>query len=94
MLENGPNKRVGRPLDIGAAVRRLVSSNASYRLLDATGAIGGTWLLDPDEILEIVKLPAEIDRSSAKVNLRSGVLEFELLKAREWPNGATGRMSS
>jgi HSP20 family molecular chaperone IbpA len=46
----------------------------------------------PDEILQIVNLPEDVDPAVAVVTLRAGVLEFTLLKSRETPDWATGVM--
>ncbi|MFB3915590.1 MAG: Hsp20/alpha crystallin family protein [Terriglobales bacterium] len=46
----------------------------------------------PEENLQVVNLPEDIDPALARMVLRDGVLEFDLPKAREWPQWAMGEM--
>ncbi len=46
----------------------------------------------PDEILQVLQLPEDIDPALAKAKFRAGVLELELFKARDWPEWSTGIM--
>lgn len=46
----------------------------------------------PDEILQVLNLPQDIDPVLARIKFQEGVLEFDLLKAQEMPHWASGEM--
>ncbi len=46
----------------------------------------------PDEILQMVELPKDIEPALAHLTFEAGVLEFDLLKPLEWPEWALGVM--